>query len=132
MTTRASAMYEFAKWEESAYDESEGQPKLTRASVTKLYTGDLDGVGALVMLITHRLDGSAQFIGLERFTGTLSGREGTFVFEHSGSFTGGIAKGVWTVVKGSGTGELAELTGSVNFESGHAEQFPVLFEYTLN
>lgn len=131
LTTRASAMFEHVKWDEAPYDEAEGQPKLTRASVTKRYTGDLDGEGALEMLITHRLDGTAQFIGFERFTGTLNGHEGSFILEHTGSFAGGIAKGVWTVVAGSGTGELAALTGSVIFESGHAEQFPVAFEYAL-
>lgn len=131
MTTSANSIFKIAKWDESAYDESEGQPKLTRASVTKLYTGDLEGEGALVMLMTYRLDDTAQFVGLERFTGTLGGRAGSFVLEHTGSFANGIVKSTWTVVPGSGTGELAELTGSITFEAGHAEQFPVSFEYTL-
>ena len=57
------------------------------------------------------------------------GRAGTFVLRSDGTFEGGILKATWTVI--SGTGELAGLHGTVQFEKSHAESYEVNLEYTF-
>jgi hypothetical protein len=111
MTTHAKSTFEVKSWDESAYDEAEGQPKLTRAVVTFAYHGDLEGLGAMTYLMAYRADGSANVIGLERVSGKLGGKEGTFVLQHRGSYADGTARGELRVVEGSGTGALESLRG---------------------
>ena len=59
----------------------------------------------------YRDDASATVIGLERISGKLGGKAGTFVLEHHGGYADGTASGKATVVAGSGTGALAGLRG---------------------
>jgi len=63
-------------------------------------------------------DGSAAFVGLERVVGKIGDRSGTFVLQHTGTFDGKIAKADLSVVPGSGTGDLAGMTGRGSFEAG--------------
>src|SRR5262245_14946459 len=102
--TRARATFEVKTWEEKPCDPVEGAPKLTRATVTKVFHGDLEGEGKVEYLMLYREDGSASFVGLERVAGRLGGRAGSFVLQHSGTFEAGTAKTTWSVVPGSGTG----------------------------
>ena len=80
----------------------------------------------------YREDGSASFVGLERIRGQLGGRSGSFVLQHIGTFEDGIVRVALTVVPGSGTGKLAGLIGEGSFEAGHAESFPMTFNYDFD
>jgi hypothetical protein len=60
-------------------------------------------------------DGSATFVGIERVTGTIAGRNGSVVLQHVGSFEGGAARARLTVVRGSGTAGLASASGGGDF-----------------
>ena len=121
MKNRAEATFKIESWEEQPYDEIEGAPKLTRAKVGKTYQGDIEGESTLEYLMMYRKDGTASFVGLERVVGSLSGRSGSFVLQHKGSFHGGTATVDWFVVPGSGTGELSGLRGEGRFVVGQAE-----------
>lgn len=79
--------------------------------------------------MAYRADGTATFIGLERVTGRLGNRSGSFVLEHSGSFEGGMARASWFVVAGSGTGELSGLRGEGGFEASHQTSYPMRLSY---
>ena len=57
------------------------------------------------------VDGSAGYVAIERVSGALHGRKGSFVLQHSGTMTRGAAELVISVVPDSGTGELAGITG---------------------
>jgi hypothetical protein len=129
MSTHATATFEIKSWDEKPYNEIEGLPKLTRASVTKSFKGDIEGEGTLEYLMMYRADGSASFIGLERVVGRLGGRSGSFVLQHSGTFEGGVAKATYFVVLGSGTGDLRGLRGEGSFASAHAQQYPMTLDY---
>jgi len=61
MSTHATATFELKSWEEKPYDEMEGGPKLTRASNTKSFKGDIKGEGTLEYLMVYRDDGLGQF-----------------------------------------------------------------------
>jgi hypothetical protein len=115
MGTQLSATFEVKSWEENPFDEGPGLPKLTRASVTKAYSGGIDGVSATEWLMAYAEDGSATFVGLERVTGAIAGRKGSVVLQHVGSFEDGAAKGSLTVVRGSGTGGLLSAAGGGDF-----------------
>ena len=129
MSKRATATFQVKSWDEKPYDEIDEGPKLTRASVTKSFRGDIEGEGTLEYLMIHRDDGSASFVGLERVVGRVGDRSGTFVLQHSGTFEGGTAKATWFVVPGSGTGDLRGLRGEGGFASAHAEDYPITLEY---
>ena len=78
-----------------------------------------------------KADGSADFSGFELVTGSVAGKSGTFVFEHRGTFNNGEVNSVWSVVVGSGTGELAGLTGAVAFSAKHQDEYDFAFDYDL-
>ena len=129
MSTHATATFKVKSWDEKPYDEMDGGPKLTRASITKSFTGDIEGEGALEYLMMYRDDGTASFIGLERITGRVGDRAGSFVLEHAGTSDSSIATATWSVVPGSGTGDLRGLKGVGGFSSGHAESYPMTLDY---
>jgi hypothetical protein len=72
---------------------------------------------------------SVSFIGLERVTGRLGDRSGTFVLEHKGVFADDEAKGTFTVVAGSGTGELRGLHGTGNLGAPRGSEGNVTLDY---
>jgi hypothetical protein len=106
-------------------------PKLTRASVTKTFTGDIEGQGHVEYLMMYRSDGSAAFVGLERVTARIGAKSGTFVLQRSGMFEGGQAKESYSVVLGSGTGQLSGLRGEGRSSLGHGTEHPFTLDYEL-
>jgi hypothetical protein len=108
--------FRLASWGEDAYDERDGR-RLTRASVTQRFEGDIAGDGAAEWLMAYQPEGTARFVGLQLVNGVLAGRRGTFVLETAGEFNGGVARWEASVVPGSSTGELTSLTGGGRFEA---------------
>ena len=74
-------------------------------------------------------DGSAGFVGIERVTGTLGGRTGTFLLQDAGTVQGSIVSGDWFVVPGSGTGQLAGLRGEGGFRANLGENARVYLDH---
>ena len=100
--------------------EAEGAPKLTHASVTTTYRGDLEGEGTAGLLMRyHGTD--ATYGGFERIVGTVGGRSGSFVLRLVGGFEQGTARTSWTVEEGTGTGELAGLRGAGGYKARQDE-----------
>ena len=126
---RASAVITVHKYEPSAYDEPAEGPVLTRIHVQESFSGDIQGDGVVEFLQAGRADGSASFVGIERVTGTLAGREGTFLLQDAGTVDGTIVSGDWFVVPGSGTGQLAGLRGEGGFRANLGEGAQVHLDY---
>jgi hypothetical protein len=131
MRKQAKATFDIKAWDEKPYSEIEGTPKLTRASVTKSYQGDIEGEGKLEYLMMYRSAASASFTGLERVTGSVGGRSGSFVLQHTGTFEDGVAKATVSVVPGSGTGDLRDLKGEGGFSVGHQPPYSMTLAYDL-
>jgi len=131
MTKTANARFAIKSWDELPYNEGKDLPKLTRATVTKTFTGDLEGEGRLEYLMMYRSDGSATFVGLERVVGRLAGMTGSFVLQRIGAFEGGVAKETYSVVPGSGTGDLRGLSGEGSSAVGHGMEHPMTLSYHL-
>lgn len=112
-------------------DTSDGA-KLGRMSIDKQFSGDLEATSQGEMLTAvSTVQGSAGYVAIEKVAGTLAGRSGSFVLQHSGLMTRGAPQATIQVVPDSGTGELEGLTGTMKIiieESGHHYEF----EYLLN
>ena len=88
---------------------------LGRMSLDKTFSGDLQGTGKGEMLMAGtEIKGSAGYVAIERVTGTLNGRTGTFVLQHTGTMNRGAPQLSVTVVPDSGTGQLSGLSGTLN------------------
>jgi hypothetical protein len=123
--------FQVASWDENAYDECDGH-RLTKASVTQRFEGDIAGEGAAEWLMAYGADGTARFVGLQLIDGEVAGRRGTFVLETSGEFDGRVARWDASVVSGSSTGELADLRGRGRFEAPHGSEASYEFEVELD
>jgi Protein of unknown function (DUF3224) len=109
--TKAEVTVSIQRW-----DEQPCGGKLTRASVAQALSGDIEGEAAVEWLMCYRPDETAEFVGLQRVTGRLGEREGSFVLVHSGgTFDGTEAAAELAVVAGSATDELEGLRGSGEF-----------------
>lgn len=132
MKKSANARFAITSWDEKPYSEGQDLPRLTRASVAKTYTGDIEGEGKVEYVMMYRSDGSASFLGLERFSGRIGGKPGTFVLQRIGVFENGQAKESYTVIPGSSTGELRGFRGDGNTAVGHGTEHPFALSYELD
>jgi hypothetical protein len=102
-----------------------------RLSLRKKFDGDMIAIGHGEMLTTLTpIKGSAGYVAIERITGSLHGRTGSFVFQHSGTLNLGAQNLLINVVPDSGTGELLGIQGvfKLNIVDGnHLYEF----EYSL-
>ena len=91
-------------------------PKLLEIRITEKFSGDIDGESPVRALQVQRDDKSASMVSMQRFTGKLSGRQGTFVLQGKEIVENGKIKATWFVVPGTGTGDLSRLGGEGGFE----------------
>jgi len=129
MKTHANAVITVRKYEPSAYDVQAEGPALTRIHVEESFSGDISGNGLAEFLQAARADGSASFVGIERVTGAVAGREGTFLLQDAGTVQDNIVSGDWFVIPGSGTGKLAGLRGTGGFRANLGEGAQVHLDY---
>ena len=131
MSTRASATMDLKRWDEEAYSEIDGGPKLVRVSAAKTFHGDIEGEGTLAYLMIYHDAERASFTGWERVVGRIGGRSGSFVLRHDGVFEGGAAKTPLTVEPGSGTGDLRGLRGEGSFIWPHGQPGALTLDYSF-
>lgn len=122
MSERATASFEITIWDEQPYDEQDGI-RLSRTRVVKRFRGEIEGESTAELVMAVAGDDSAAYVGVERVTGRVNGREGSFVYLHTATAAGGAQSASWPVVDGSGTGELAGISGQIRIDnlpdSGH-------------
>lgn len=111
--------------------ESSTGKELGRMSIDKTFHGELDATSKGEMLAAMTpVKGSAGYVAIEKVTGKLAGRDGTFVLQHMGTMTRGEGKLTVTVVPDSGTGQLVGLSGTMSIEITEGKHF-YHFEYSL-
>lgn len=104
---------------------------LGRMTIDKQFHGDLEASSKGQMLTgMASVRNSAGYVAIERVSGALAGRRGTFVLQHSGSMNRGAPSLIITVVPDSGTDQLVGLAGAmaINVADG---QHSYTFDYTL-
>jgi len=130
VSAHASGTFEVKLTPQPTSDSLPGSP-VSRLTIDKQFHGDLEATSKGEMLAAGTsVKGSAGYVAIERVSGTLRGRRGSFVLQHSGTMTRGAPQLVITVVPDSGTEELAGLAGAMMItiaDGKHSYQF----EYTL-
>ena len=112
-------------------DEGVGDATIGRMGIDKQYHGDLAGSGLGQMLASMgAVKDSGVYVAIERVTGTLHGKTGSFAVHHLGVMERGAQRLVITVVPDSGTGELVGITGSMTIEIKGGAHYYTL-DYTL-
>jgi hypothetical protein len=128
---QVTATFVINSWDEQPYDEQEGA-KLTRARVTKTFAGEVEGTSTAELLLAYAQDGSAAYVGLERFSGRVHGLAGSFVLQHSATMTRLAHVESLLVVPDSGMGEVAGLVGRAQVvrapDGGHSFTLEYDFE----
>jgi hypothetical protein len=108
---------------EPPFLEQEGL-KLNRNVVHKEFSGDMVGESVAQMIAAYTgTPGSAAYVAIEHFTGSVDGKSGSLALQHSGVMDRGDARLAVTIVPDSGAGELAGISGSLNIENdegGHS------------
>src|SRR3954451_24465772 len=113
-----------------AQDAAEGAA-IGRLLIDKQFHGDLEARSKGQMLAAGTaIEGSAGYVAIEQASGTLHGRSGSFVLQHSGTMARGAGRLVITVVPDSGAGELVGLVGEMTINIVDGKHF-YDFEYTL-
>lgn len=114
--TRMTGTFKVLGWEERLYDAPD-LPRLMHASVCEELQGDIEGEASVTYLMASREDRTASFIGLARVVGRIGERAGTFVMQDVGTFANGVAKGRWTILSGTSTGDLQGISGEGFFDT---------------
>ena len=105
---------------------------LGRMSIDKQFHGDLAATSKGEMLTAMgTVQGSAGYVAIERVTGTLHGRSGSFALQHSSTMTRGEPRQNVFVVPDSGSGELAGLSGTMTIVVAPGGKHSYEFDYTL-
>jgi hypothetical protein len=131
MTTRATGPFDVKLNPLTAYDTTPGST-LGRFSLDKQYHGDLEATAKGEMLSAGTsMKNSAGYVAIERVTGTLHGRRGEFVLQHSGTMNRGAPHLTVSVVPDSGTDQLVGLTGSLSINIAPDGKHSYEFDYTL-
>ncbi len=128
MTNRASGTFAVKM---SPQEQAEDMP-VGRMSIDKEFQGELEGTskGQMLMASSSSVKNSAGYVAIEKVTGTLNGRRGSFYLQHTGVMTRGVGELAITVIPDSGTDQLVGLSGQMNIiiaEGKHSYEF----EYTL-
>ena len=140
---KAVCRFTVASWSEDVFADVDGTGTkagdayypdrgLSHARVGYSYTGEIEGGSDLSYLIAYK-PGGAPVLGMERFTGSIGGHEGSCVFQHVGGQDAGSVWGHLTVVEGLGTGGLETLRGEADLRiEGHSEDgYKLVLSYDL-
>ena len=105
--------------------------KLGRQTINKQFFGELDAHSLGEMLaVGTQTKGSAGYVAMERVTGTLLGRAGSFVLMHTGTMNRGQPQLTVQVVPDSGTDNLTGLAGQMDIQIKDGQHF-YTFDFTL-
>lgn len=113
----AKGRTEVTRFEPVTYDEPKAGPKLNEVQLVETFTGDIEGEGRARVLQAQWPDGALTYCTIERVAGVLAGRKGTFLLQVEGTVQAKHNKGAWSVIAGSGTGDLRGLRGDGGFDA---------------
>jgi len=130
--TLAVGTFEVTMNPEPPYDTNDGA-SIGRVSIKKQFSGDLRASSTVEMIGARsvQVKGSAGYVAIERVVGSLHGKTGSFVLQHSGTMTRGKGELHVSVVPDSGTGELKGLAGRMTIEisdGNHSYGFEYSFD----
>jgi hypothetical protein len=131
MNNRAIGTFD-VKLTPMAPDREDEDPSLFRMTLDKQYHGDLEATGLGQMLTAATaVAGSAGYVAIERVSGKLNGRPGSFILQHNGIMNRGEGQLHITVVPDSGTDQLAGIQGKLDIKIAPDGEHSYMFDYTV-
>ena len=128
----AIAEFTISRWEtEVPFDAPAAGPSRERVFVDKTFNGDVAGTSSAVLMTCQVSDEQAGYLASERLTVSIEGRSGTFVMHHGGTVEGKVIDQFGKIIPGSGTGELAGISGTGVFKHD-TEGAIFTLDYELN
>jgi Protein of unknown function (DUF3224) len=116
----------------TAQDDKSPDPLLGRYALDKQYHGDLEAISVGQMLTAGtQVKGSGAYVAIEKVTGSLKSRAGSFVLAHMGTMTENVPQLVITIVPDSGTGALKGIAGKMTITIAAGGKHSYDLEYTL-
>ena len=113
-------------------DDTSADPLLNRMTLDKQYHGDLEATGIGQMLTAGTdVKGSGAYVAIEKVSGTLEGKKGTFILQHAGTMTREVPQLAIVVVPDSGTGELRGISGEMKIKFAEGGKHFYELDYTL-
>jgi hypothetical protein len=132
MTQHASGPFDVKLAPQKPDNEIAQADNLGRMSIDKQFHGDLEATSKGEMIATQtEVKGSAGYVAMERVTGTLKGRKGSFVLQHSATMNRGVPNLSIVVVPDSGTGELKGISGKMNIIIAPDGKHSYEFDYAI-
>jgi hypothetical protein len=132
MTQHAAGPFDVKIAPQQPDNDIEKAANLSRMTIDKQFHGDLEATSKGEMLATQaEAKGSGGYVALERVTGTLKGKKGGFVLQHSSTMKGGVPNQSIFVVPDSGTGELAGISGKMEIIIAPGGKHSYAFDYTF-
>ena len=133
--TKATGTYGIQGWDEKTWEGKDHKEqhgaKLTHAKIVQDYHGDFEGTAESQLVMSYLDDANATYLGLQKMTGELAGRSGSFVMQVIGGFAKGSATSTFMIIPGSGTGELIGIHGSGETVAVHADTQPYTLDYSF-
>ena len=113
-------------------DDTSADPLLNRMTLDKQYHGDLEATGIGQMLTAGtEVKGSGAYVAIEKVSGTLEGKKGTFILQHAGTMAREVPQLAIVVVPDSGTGELEGMSGKMIIKFAEGGKHFYELDYTL-
>jgi hypothetical protein len=101
-------------------------------TLDKQYHGDLEATGIGQMLTAGtEVKGSGAYAAIEKVTGSLEGKKGTFILQHTGTMRREVPQLAIVVVPDSGTGELQGISGKMKIKFAEGGKHFYELDYTL-
>ncbi len=135
MTIRATSSFQVTGWDQTPYGEESEGPLLSRATVRKSFRGDLTGESTAELLMCQAdpsdLAAGAGYMASERVVGRLGDRSGSFVMQHWGLSSSAGERTGGHIIPGSGTDELAGLSGTVEISVSADGAHTLVLDYDI-
>lgn len=127
--TSANGTYTMQVWNETPWREMPPPQKCTRVDAHGPMVGALNGEAQTFYVLAYITDDSGTYSGYTYFKGSVDGREGGFVMADEGVFGPKSADTKWTIVAGSGTDDLAGISGTGGFSATHGLTVEITLDY---
>ncbi|HLN05750.1 MAG TPA: DUF3224 domain-containing protein [Acidimicrobiales bacterium] len=106
--------------------------RYSRIRIAKTFKGDIEARSTVEMLSVRAESGAAGYVAVERIAGSVHGRSGSFAVLHIGTMAGASQWARWPVVPGSGTGDLARISGEGRIEIAPDGSHQLHLDYELS
>ena len=131
MASHAKGTFQVTSWVEEKYGGPQGTARLVRVNSSRDFEGDIEGESEVEYVMIYSGDKPVSFTGFERVVGKIGEREGSFVLQVDGTYSGGNPSASWTIVSGTGTGELQHLRGEGTFGPNKNNTVPFTLNYDV-